>query len=69
MKYYVIYVANGNLQLDKITEWTSKESAIGKFHDVCSLMWKDSSVTDASVAILDNQLNIIEPYREGIHKA
>ena len=68
-KYYVIYQSNGSLQPDKITEWSTLEQAIGKFHDVCALMWKTAEVTYASVAILDNNMVVISPYREEVRKA
>jgi hypothetical protein len=68
MKYYVIYTANGNLAVSEITEHSTKEQAIGKFHDVCSLMWKDASVQTASVAILDAFMNRVENYHEDVSK-
>ena len=68
MKYYVIYVANGNLAINEITEHGSKESAIAKFHDVCKLMWSDASVESANVVILDTQLDVVDNYKEGIYK-
>ena len=69
MKYYVLYVANGNLALNEITEHSTKEAAIAKFHDVCKLMWSDASVNSADVVILDTQLDVVEGYKEGIRKA
>ena len=69
MKYYVIYVANGNLAIDNITEFTDIKSAKAKFHDVCKLMWSDASVESAFVAILDNQLDMVQGYKEAVIKA
>lgn len=68
-KYYVIYQSNGSLQINSITEWGTLAQAIGKFHDVCALMWKTAEVTYASVVILDNNMVPVNPYREEIHKA
>ena len=68
MKYYVIYVANGNLAIDNITEFTDIKSAKAKFHDVCKLMWSDASVESAFVAILDNQLDTVQGYKEAVIK-
>lgn len=68
-KYYVIYVANGNLVIDKITEHSDRNLAIAKWCDVYSLMLKDASVTDASVAIFDNNLVPLQGYRAEVHKA
>ena len=67
-KYYVIYTSNGNLAINSITEHSTKEQAIGKFHDVCSLMWKDASVQTASVVILDSFMNRVENYHEDVSK-
>ena len=69
MKYYVIYVANGNLAIDNITEFGNLESAKAKFHDVCKLMWSDASVESAFVAISDSQLDTVMGYKETIIKA
>lgn len=59
MKCYVIYVSNGNLALNEITEHVSIEAAKAKFHDVCKLMWSDASVESAFVQIMDNQLDSV----------
>lgn len=66
MKYYVIYVVNGALQVDKITEWSNLDSAKSKFHDVCKVLWNESTVITASVKILDSQLDNVEDYKEFI---
>lgn len=68
MKYYVIYVANGNLAIDKITEYTDIKSAKAKFHDVCKLMWSDASVESAYVSIIDTQLDTVQGYKETVIK-
>ena len=66
MKYYVIYVVNGALQVDKITEWSDKDKARSKFHDVCKTLWASQDVVTASVKILDSQLDTAEDYKEFI---
>ena len=66
MKYYVIYVINGALQVDKITEWDNVNSAKSKFHDVCKVLWAEPTVLTASVRILDSQLDTVEDYKEFI---
>ena len=66
MKYYVIYVSNGALQVEKITEWSNLDSAKVKFHDVCKTLWNAPDVSTASVEILDSQLNNVEGYKEFI---
>lgn len=66
MKYYVIYVSNGALQSDKITEWSDLDKAKAKFHDVCKTLWNAPDVVTASVKILDSQLDNVEDYKEFI---
>lgn len=66
MKYYVIYVSNGALQVEQITEWSNLDSAKAKFHDVCKTLWNAPDVSTASVKILDSQLDNVEGYKEFI---
>ena len=66
MKYYVIYVSNGAIQVDKITEWDDISKAKAKFHSVCNALWSEKTVLKASVVILDEQLDIVEDYKEFI---
>ena len=66
MKYYVIYVSNGALQLKEVTEWDNLNSAKSKFHDVCKTLWAEPTVLTASVRILDSQLDTVEDYKEFI---
>lgn len=68
MKYYVIYTSNGNLAISEITEHSTKEQAISKYYDVCSLMWKDASVQTASVVMLDTYMNRVENYHADVSK-
>ncbi len=66
MKYYVIYVSNGVLQVDKITEWSDLDKAKAKYHDVCTTLWNEKSVVTATVKLLDSQLDVVEDYKEFI---
>lgn len=66
MKYYVQYVSNGNLQVDKITEWTDFEKAKNKYHAVCNALGSSQDVETAIVKILDNQLDVVGNYSEVI---
>ena len=66
MKYYVIYVVNGALQVDKITEWNDINKAKSKFHDICKTLWNTESVKTADVKIFDSQLDVVEGYKEFI---
>lgn len=51
-KYYVIYTSNGNLQLDKVTEYSDITKAIVAFHDKCKTLWNTKSVVEAIVEII-----------------
>lgn len=51
-KYYVIYTSNGNLQLDKVTEYSDITKAIVAFHDKCKTLWNTESVVEAIVEII-----------------
>lgn len=51
-KYYVIYTSNGNLQLDKVTEYSDITKAIVAFHDKCKTLWNTESVEEAIVEII-----------------
>ena len=64
MKYYVIYVVNGALQVDKITEWSDLDGAKVKYFDVCKTLTNEKSVTEATVKILDEQLDKVDKYEE-----
>lgn len=66
MKYYVIYVSNGTLQVDKITEWSDLNSAKVKYFDICKILTNEKSVETATVKILDSQLDVVEDYKEFI---
>ena len=66
MKYYVIYVSNGALQIDKITEWSDLDKAKSKFHDICKTLWNTESVKTAEIKIFDSQLDVVEGYKEFI---
>lgn len=66
MKYYVIYVSNGNLQIPQITEYASLDSAKVKFHQTCATLWNEKTVITGYVAIMDNQLDVVDGYKEFI---
>ena len=68
MKYYVMVISNGNLQLGegKVTEWTDLQKAKNDFHGKCKTYGASEDVKTAYVAIMDNQFNIVGDYREFI---
>lgn len=69
MKYYVMFVSNGSLQLGegKVTEWTDLDKAKAKFHSQCNTMWNSKDVISGYVVIMDNQFDVVEGYKEYIH--
>ena len=68
IKYYVMFVSNGDLQLGQgnVTEWTDLDKAKAKFHSLCNTMWSAKDVITGYVAIIDNQFDIVEGYKEFI---
>ena len=64
MKYYVIYISNGALQVDKITEYDTLDKAKVAYAGVWRNLLNTSEVLSGVVAILDNQLDVVQGYRE-----
>lgn len=75
IRYYVMFVSNGYLQLNlekgDVTEWTDLDKAKAKFHSLCEALWAEKSVITGYVVIMDNQFDIvgdgINKYKEFIH--
>lgn len=65
MKYSVIKVINGNyaIQAEGITELPSAKV---NFHGLCQMLWNAPDVLSASVAIMDENLDVVEDYKEFI---
>ena len=68
MKYDVVQKVNGNIVV-KSTWEDNKSGAIKAFHDVCSALWADAETTSGVVAILDDNLDVVEGKKEFIVKA
>jgi hypothetical protein len=66
MKYYVVHVSNGNLQIQSITEHGTPEAALVEYHNRCKVLWSEPSVIKATVKILDEQLDCYQGYSEVI---
>lgn len=66
MKYAIIKVINGTyfIHAEGITEIANAKVA---FHGVCQTLWSAQDVISASVAIVDEQLDVVEGYKEFIH--
>ena len=64
MKYYVIYISNGALQVDKITEHDTLDKAKVAYAGVWRTLLNTPEVLHGVVAILDSQLDVVQGYRE-----
>ena len=68
MKYSVVKVVNGNYAI--VSEHSDAQSAVINFHEVCKVHWNASDVLDATIAILDENLDAYNGYKEHItHEA
>ena len=65
MKYAIIKCSNGSFTID--SEWTELTKAKVRFHTVCQTLWNSPDVLTAEVAIVDEQLDCVEGYKEFIH--
>lgn len=66
MKYAIIKCINGNFSIHA-EGFISSESAKVNYHDLCQTLWSAPDVITAEVAIVDEQLDIVEGYKEFIH--
>ena len=66
MKYAIIKCSNGTFTID--SEWTDLTQAKVKFHDVCKTLWNSVDVLNAKVEIVDEQLNVVEDYKEFVNR-
>ena len=64
-KYSIIKCVNGNFSIH--SETTDLNSAKVQFHGLCQSLWSALDVETAKVELVDEQLNIIDDYREYIH--
>lgn len=67
MKYSVVKVVNHNFAI--VSEHGDIQSAIVQFHDQCKIHWNAPDVLDATIAILDENLDTYQGsrYKEHIH--
>lgn len=65
MKYAIIKCVNGNFSVD--SEWGNLNSAKVQFHGICQTLWNAPDVQTAHVAIVNEQLDVVEGYKEYIH--
>lgn len=65
MKYAVIKVINGHYFIHAETI-TDLDKAKVNFHGLCQTLWNSTDVDTACVMIADENLNVVEGYREFI---
>ena len=65
MKYAIIKCINGNFAIH--SETTDLNSAKVGFHGLAQTLWNAPDVLTAKIEIVDEQLNVVEDYREFIH--
>ena len=65
MAYAIIKCSNGSFFID--SEWSNLNSAKVQFHGLCQTLWNAPDVITAHVSIVDEQLDVVEGYKESIH--
>ena len=66
MKYAIIKAVNGNyyIHAEGITDIGTAKV---QFHGLCQTLWNAPDVVTAYVEIVDEQLDVVEGYKEFIH--
>lgn len=66
MKYAIIKCINGNytVHAEGITYLSAAKT---QFHGLCQTLWNAPDVLSAHVAIVNEQLDVVEGYKEFIH--
>ena len=65
MVYSIVKVVNSNYSIHA-EGITSLASAKVQFHGLCQTLWNASDVATATVAIMDENLDVVEGYKEFI---
>ena len=65
MRYAIIVCVNGSYSVR--AEGLTLEGAKVNFHDLCKTFWNAHDVYTAYVMIADEQLDVVEGYKEYIH--
>lgn len=66
-KYDVIQKVNGNISV--VSTWTdNKNGAKQAFHERCKLLYSDPDTQKGVVAILDDNLDVVDGMKEFIDK-
>ena len=64
--YAIIECINGNFYV-RAEGITSMEAAKTQYHGRCQTLWNSADVKAAHVSIVDEQLDVVEGYKEYIH--
>ena len=66
MKYAIIKVINGNyfIHAEGITDLTNAKT---QYHGLCQTLWNATDVLSAYVEIVNEQLDVVDGYKEFIH--
>ena len=68
MKYAIIKCINGSYSVHA-EGFTDLANAKTNYHGLCQTLWNAPDVLSAHVAIVDEQLDVVEGYKESIHHA
>ena len=63
--YATVKSVNGQFAIN--TETDNLQSAIIQFHSLAQDLWNAPDVATAKIAIMDEQLNVVDKYSEFIH--
>lgn len=66
MKMAITKCINGNFSIHA-EGFTDISAAKVSFHGLCQTLWNAPDVITAEVAIVDEQLDVVEGYKEFIH--
>ena len=66
MKYAIIKVINGTFSVHA-EGFTEVGNALVNYHGLCQTLWNAPDVLSAYVAIVDEQLDVVEGYKERIY--
>ena len=66
MKTSVVAVTGGNFNIH--SEHAEVNAAIVEYHGYCKALWNDPDTTEAMVAIMDENLDVVGRYKEYIYK-
>ncbi len=66
MKYAIVKVVNGPFSIHA-EGFTEVASAKVTYHGLCQTLWNAADVIKAYVMITDEQLDVVEGYKEYIH--